>query len=408
MNCTVFRHVCRTIAIVALSLPVQGLAGESLIYNVRELGAAGDGETLDTEAIQKAFDACGAAGGGTVLLPEGIYLSGALFMKSDTTLRLDEGAVLKGSSNLADYPMIHTRWEGTEEQASASLLNASDARNLTITGSGEIAGSGAGDSEPPAGPRVIEFINCETILIEGIRITNKGRWTVHPIYCRDVIARDLTIRTTGQNADGINPDSCDGVLIENCTFRTGDDCIAIKSGKNQQALDIGVPCRNIRVVGCEMMGGHGGVVIGSEMSGGVENVVVTDCTFRDMPRGIRIKTRRGRGGYVRDATFSNIHIRNTRDPIVINMNYGSNPGDLIEGETGLPHISGIVIDNLTIEGDRIGFAHGLEDSLVTDLTLHNIKISGHGSLDLKHIRELKMSSVPLDGLMTENVGMARE
>jgi len=366
-------------------------------FRVRDFGAKGDGKTLDTAAIQKALDACGADGG-TVRFSKGTYLSGALFMKSETTLHLNKGAVLKGSGNLKHYPMIDSRWNGTEQKCSASLINAKEASGLTITGKGEIAGSGAGDSKPPAGPRVIEFIRCKDILIENIRVTNRGRWTIHPIYCTNVIARGLTVRTTGQNADGFNPDSCNGVLVTECTFQTGDDCIAIKSGKNQQAVDIGIPCENITITKCTMTGGHGGVVIGSEMSGGIRNITVKDCLFKWLPRGIRLKTRRGRGGVVENLHFSGIEIVDTRNPIVLNMKYTWNPGKLIPGKAGIPKLRNITIENVTIKtkakrGDGMGFMHGMEDSPIEGLTLRNISSDGNGKLSLKNIRGLTLEKV---------------
>lgn len=189
-------------------------------YNVRDFGASGDGLRLDTAALQSALDACGEAGGGTVILPPGIYLSGALFMHSHTTLRVEEGATLQGSAELDHYPLIDTRWEGTEQQAHAALLNAWDATDLTLTGRGTISGSGTGNSRPPAGPRVVGFIRCRKLLFEDLTFLNKGRWTIHTIYSQDIIARNLNIQTDGHNTDGFNPDSCRNVHISHCRLNT--------------------------------------------------------------------------------------------------------------------------------------------------------------------------------------------
>lgn len=380
---------------VAFLLPILSVpaAAPRTEFNVRNFGALGDGTAHDTAAIQQTLDACAAAGGGTVIFPQGTYLSGALFLNGPAVIRMEEGSVLSGTTNLADYPLIDSRWEGTEEKAHAALINASNIDGITITGSGEIAGSGAGDSRPPAGPRVIEFIRCSDIRIENIRVTNKGRWTIHPIYSSNITVSNVTVFTTGHNSDGFNPDSCSNVLVTASTFRTGDDCIAVKSGKNRQALEIGIPCQDITVTDCTMLGGHGGVVIGSEMSGGIRNVTVRNCTFSNMWKGIRLKTRIGRGGLVENIVYDNIRLVNVAEPLVLNMHYNSNPGDLIEGEAGIPRLRNIVLTNISMDTCGNGMMHGIEQSPVDGLVLKNIFFSGSKQLDVRYVNGLVIENV---------------
>lgn len=365
--------------------------------SVRDFGARGDGVTLDTEAIQKALDECGKAGGGIVRIPKGIYLSGAVFMKSKTTLRIEEGATLKGSDALEDYPIIDSRFAGTEQKCHASLINAIDVHDITITGKGVVAGSGVGNSRPPTGPRVIEFIRCKDVLLENITVTNKGRWTIHPLYCTNFTARGLTIRTTGPNSDGLNPDSCNNVLITECTFETGDDCIAIKSGKNQQGVDIGIPCENVTISKCTMLGGPAAVAIGSETSGGIRNIVIKDCVFKNMSRGVDLKTRKGRGGIVENITVSNIKTYNTRNAILMRMDYKPNKGKLIEGEAGIPIMRNISFNNIEVYGGRIGRVSGMKESPIQGLSFKNIMCHGNGTLNIKTV-----SGLVIDNVRNEN------
>lgn len=381
------------------------------VFSVRDFGARGDGKTLDTKAIQMALDKCGQVGGGLVRVPKGDYLIGAVFMKSNTTLKIEEGASLIGSDEeTRDYPVLISRFNGMEDKCHASVINAIDVHDITITGKGLVSGSGVGGTRPPTGPRVIEFIRCKNVLLENIQVRNKGRWTIHPLYCTNVVIRGLDIRTTGKNADGIDPDSCRNVLITECTFDTGDDCIAIKSGKNQQGIDVGIPCENITVTKCTMLGGYGAICIGSEMSGDIRNVVIRDCVLRGVGTGFNIKSRRGRGGVVENVKISNIEMYGVNTPVAIYMNYRFNAGELIEGPAGIPTFRGITIEDLTIHGPRMGAIKGLPESPVTGLVLKNIQCEGSAVLALDHISGLVFDNIRNgDGsvaLSLENVKLA--
>lgn len=283
------------------------------VLNVVDFGAKGDGVTLNTKAIQKAIDACPTFG--TVLIPEGTFMSGAIFLKSDMILRIAKGGQLKGSSHLEDYlPMIHNRFEGWELDTYASLINAGimnhkggyTVENLRICGEGAIVGAGGklgaamqAKSGIRSRGRLILLLNCKNVDLQGLTIQNSPCWTIHYVYCKGVSLHDLNISSTARNGDGIDPDSSDDSFIFNCTFSTGDDCIAIKSGKNPEGFYIGKPTRNVKITDCNFVKGHG-ISIGSEMSGGVSNVLVRDCQAGPLLHGLQIKATKERGGYVKN------------------------------------------------------------------------------------------------------------
>ncbi|MBB3186962.1 glycosyl hydrolase family 28 protein [Microbacter margulisiae] len=285
------------------------------IINVNNFGAKGDGVTDNTKAIQQAINACPKFG--TVLIPKGTFLSGALFLKSNMTLEITKGGVLKGSSNIDDYlPMINNRFEGWELKSYASLINAGiinhkggfSIKNLSIKGEGTISGGGGklGNSmQEKSGARsrarLILLMNCKNIEIHGLHIENSPCWTIQYVYSKCVSIHDLDIVSTARNGDGIDPDSSDSSYIFNCTFSTGDDCIAIKSGKNPDGYYIGKPTRYVRITDCNFLRGHG-IAIGSEMSGGVSDVLIRDCKAGPLLYGMQIKATKDRGGYVKNVT----------------------------------------------------------------------------------------------------------
>lgn len=298
-------------------------AAKGKIYNIRDYGAKDDPAVSNTRAIQAAIDAC--TEGGTVVIPKGTFTSGALFLKSNMTLYLEKDALLKGSPDLNDYlPMIPNRFEGWELKTYASLLNAGTmdrnggytVRNLRITGEGTISGGGKtlGDAMIKANGlrsrgRLICLMNCQDVSISHLTITEPPCWTIHYIYSDNITCNDLTIITYGiANGDGIDPDSSTDSYIFNCTFDTGDDCIAIKSGKNPEGFFIGKPTTNVRITDCDFRRGHG-ISIGSEMSGGVSDVLVQDCKAGALINGMQIKGTKERGGYVKNVTVRDCHLQ---------------------------------------------------------------------------------------------------
>ncbi|HLP75847.1 MAG TPA: glycosyl hydrolase family 28-related protein, partial [Candidatus Paceibacterota bacterium] len=207
-------------------------------FNVRDFGAKGDGQTSDTATLQKALDACAKAGGGTVTVPAGVYLTGSLVMGSDTRLQLERNANLSGSADIKDYPLVKVRWEGEFSTGHGALICAEKAKNVSITGNGSIFGPPISLSRlrEPRGPSLIEFTECTNVVLDGFSTQYQQLWSIHPLFCRNFIARNLTIRSINFNGDGIDVDSCRDVLIENCDINTGDDAIALKSGRGLEAV----------------------------------------------------------------------------------------------------------------------------------------------------------------------------
>jgi len=366
-----------------------------------DFGAVGDGITPDTTALQNAIDSAAARGGGTVHVPPGRYLTGVLFFHDNITLELDAGAVLLGSQNPADYPVAPNRWEGSEQLTYSPLLAGSGLKNIAITGRGTIDGQGepwwrafeAGTLAYPR-PRLIGFADCRNVLIEGVTLTNSPAWTVNPVRCENVNVRGVTIINPpdSPNTDGINPDSCRAVRISDCFVSVGDDCITIKSGTQHELPQRRRSCRDITITNCVLERGHGGVVIGSEMSGNVQNVVISNCVFVGTDRGIRIKTRRGRGGLIENVRATNLIMDGVHCPFTINLYYNCNgaKGDPIVSDKssrpvddGTPVLRGIHFSHISAVDVTIaaGFLYGLAEMPLDDINFDDISISLSAAAD---------------------------
>lgn len=361
---------------------------------VRAFGALGDGVARDTAAIQAAIDACHARGGGTVLVPAGTYLTGALTMRSNITLHLDAGATLLGSEDPDDYPVISSRWEGAEQPTHAPLIGGRGLQNVAVVGRGTVDGRGAvwwlrfrSRALAHPRPRLIAFDDCRNLLISGITALNSPSWTINPVRCAVVNIHHVTIVNPADspNTDGINPDSCSDVHIADCYISVGDDCITIKSGTEHERPERLAPCQNITITNCTMANGHGGVVIGSEMSGDVRNVVIANCVFVGTDRGIRFKSRRGRGGTVEDVRVTNVVMTDVLCPLTMNLYYACGAW----GDTGIsdkrprpvsartPRFRRISISHMSASGARTaaGFLYGLAEMPLEDIALEDVRIS---------------------------------
>ena len=384
-------------------------------------GAKADGKTLNTTLINHTVDRLSQAGGGTLFFPAGTYLTGAIRLKSNITLELEAGATLLFSDNFDDYlPFMEVRHEGVMMKSFSPLISAMDAENITIKGEGTLDGQGkawwteffriyvdlekngmrelnkyqplwerendvealyAETNEDWHGtlkrrffrPPFIQPVRCRRVRIEGVKIINSPFWTVNPEFCDNVVVTGVTIHNVpSPNTDGINPESCRNVHISDCHISVGDDCITLKSGRDAQARRLGVPCENITITNCTMLSGHGGVVIGSEMSGSVRKVTISNCVFDGTDRGI--KSTRGRGGVVEDIRVSNIIMSNIkREAVVLNLKYSEMPAEPMSERT--PLFRDISISGLTAVGVKTPVKIvGLEEAPVTDIILRDINV----------------------------------
>ena len=380
------------------------------ICNIVDFGAKEN--ELSTAAIQKAIDTCPE--GGRVLIPKGRFISGALFLKSDMTLFLEEGACLAGSSSLSDFPLMTYRFEGLEQLCYASLINTDGKphRNITIDGRGTIDANGRFlyraelDENGGKRGRALCIRNTENLKISNITIRNSPAWCLHVVYCAGVTIDGLNIQTKYaedgsryklHNGDGIDIDSCKDVQISNCLISSQDDCIAIKSGSNEEGRRVGIPSKNIIIENCRFTSGFG-VAVGSEMSGGAENITVRNCKFENTYSLASIKAIRGRGGYVKNILFENCTHYNHSDEhkdcewfrgaIYIDRFYSHIEFDPDKKESiteATPTVDGIVFKNITTEttaGNAI-FLCGLPESPLENVKFENVKAHGKYGL-VKH------------------------
>lgn len=383
-----------------------------------------------THTIQETVNQCADAGGGTVIVPKGNWQSGPIHMRSNVHLKFEDGAVIEFSEKFAEYlPVVFTRWEGMECYNYSPLIYANGCSNIAVTGNAELIGNGEawwhwkklqqkaaeelcyaewnqippekrsyGTEEAALRPSFIQTVNCKDVLLDGFTVKNGPQWTLHPVYCENVIIRNINVSTQGPNTDGLNPDSCRNVLIENCVFNTGDDCIAINSGMNEDGWRVGRPCENVEIRNCTMNGGHGGIVIGSAISGGVKNIYAHDCKINGTMQGIRLKSMRGRGGCVDHAVFENIEINNvSHQAIQINMFY--------EFSTVMPKseepsdFKNITIRNIYGSNAKVGIEiKGLPEHKLTDITLKDIHLSAEHAFTCSNVEKISMTDVEIDSI----------
>jgi polygalacturonase len=358
-------------AAIWIAVALRSVASPSVNVSVRDFGAIGDGKTLDTAAIQKALDSVANHGGGEVQIPAGRYITGSLVLKSHTTLHLLEGSKLLGSPNPDDYPIMRARWEGIETNCHRALISADHAQVIAITGSGSIEGNPeVGRLRNPRGPTVIETIECVNVRVEGVTLKSTRMWTLHPSYCRSVRIGGVTFETSGANSDGIDPDSCQQLIIDGCTFTTGDDNIAIKSGKGQEGARIGRPTEDILITNCTFIKGYTSIAMGSELSGGIRHVRIFHCTFQNGRAAMQLKSRAGRAGYIDDVIAEDLTVG--PEPVLeIDSNYGYNPDS-----QGVPGLAGITrFSNIRISDVKIASKNFLNIIGSTEKPVDGIEIS---------------------------------
>jgi polygalacturonase len=377
-------------------------------FAIIKYGAVEGGKADCLPAVVRAIDECTTAGGGRVVVPPGKWLvNGPIHLKSNVNLHLQSGATILFSAEPDHYlPVVFTRFEGTELMNYSPLIYAMEQENIAVTGEGTLDGQAAGgkwwnwkqstrnninkllqmgESGVPVKDRVfgkgsgvrpnfIQPYRCKNVLIEGVTIVNSPMWEINPVLCQNVIVRGVTVNSHGPNNDGCDPESCRDVLIEKCVFDTGDDCIAIKSGRNADGRRVGVPSENLIIRDCTMKDGHGGVVLGSEMSGGIRNVYVENC-YMDSPnldRAIRLKSNSNRGGYLENMYVRNVRIGQVGEAVVrIDLRYSwPEQGD------HNPVVRNIFIENVTSEkSQRTLFLVGLKEQPIENVTIRNCTFS---------------------------------
>ena len=389
--------------------PTNGPGPESKIFDVRVFGAQGDGTTLDTKAIQKALDACGKAGGGTVEFPAGTYLSQPLTLRTGTTVRLEAGAMLLASTNQSDFMKVPGDWLQAKSSGDfIPFIGGNDLMDVTFTGKGAIDGNGAvwweeaekarqkkpGYTLPR--PNLIVLERCKNVQMEDITLQNSPKFHFVPTDCEGVVVSNVTITAPAHaaNTDAIDPSGCKNVLITRCRIDVGDDNVAIKAGKKIAGREFA--SEDIAVKDCIFLHGHG-MSIGSETVGGVRNVNVQNCTFENTENGLRIKSQRGKGGIVEDISYSNITMKNVNPAITLTCYYMNNSaGDAAQsaaevatntGAKNLPVFRNIRISNMTATCPAAaGVINGLPECCISNVVLENVHVTAATGLAFRNAK----------------------
>lgn len=408
-------------------------------YLVTDFGAKGDGVTKNSEAFKKAIETCNKAGGGKVVVPSGNFFTGPIYLKSNVNLVVSEGATITFSRDTKDYPIVLTRWEGMDCMNYSPQIYAYAEKNIAITGSGTINGNAdknnwwpwkgrtsygwkkgdpnqfiARDSlhvlmKQKVDPRkrifgdahylrpyMIQPYNCKNILISGVKLIDSPMWFASPVMCENVIFEKVQFISHGPNTDGCDPDACKNVLIKDCYFDTGDDCIAIKSGRDEDGRGNKKPAENHIIEGCIMKDGHGGIVIGSEIAGGAKNIYAVNCKMdsKNLDRVLRVKTSSSRGGTIENIFLKDIQVGSYGESAIhFNMFY-ENTGDF------MPTIRNIWVENLNVEkgGDYAIWINAYEASPIENLKVVNCNFNGIKTpLKIDHVKNMQLENVVING-----------
>ena len=441
--------------------------------DIRDFGGVGDGVVLNSEAFAKAIDALSQKGGGKVVVPTGVWLTGPITLKDNIELHIKPDAVLLFSTDRDLYPIVETVFEGLDTRRCISPINAVGAKNIAITGGGTIDGNGDSwrqvkkskispsqwkallksggftnekgdlwypDSSSfrgavvsdafnvPQGlttdeewnsvktylrPVMISFMECENVLMEDCLFQNSPCWNIHPLMCKNVIINNVTVRNPwySQNGDGLDVDSCENVLVINSSFDVGDDAICIKSGKDEDGRRRARPCRNLIVDNCIVFHGHGGFVVGSEMSGGVQNIKVTNCRFLGTDVGLRFKSCRGRGGVVENIFIEDIVMMNIpTEPLLFDLHYGGksaveaaeeggSPFDVayVPADETTPQFKDIFIKDVVCSGAaRAMYFNGIPEKNIENIVVENCEIVSDKGADLRYSTGVLLKNVKIN------------
>ncbi|OYX82704.1 MAG: glycoside hydrolase [Flavobacteriales bacterium 32-34-25] len=390
-------------------------------YNIVDFGAKSGGQLNNSDAFKKAIEMCAKNGGGKVVVPSGKFLTGPIHLDNNVNLHLEDGAEILFSTKSSDYPLVLTSFEGTELMNHSPLIYAYNKKNIAVTGKGILNGQadnenwwywcgakqygwseGKGNQNDPKNrirlvesgeqnvaveqriygegsylrPSFVEFFSCTDALIKDVKIINAPFWVIHPMKSTNVTVDGVTVESHGPNNDGCDPEYSKNVIIKNCTFNTGDDCIAIKAGKDGDGRRVAMKSENIIVQDCNMLDGHGGVVMGSEMTGGIKNVFVENCKMDspNLDRAIRIKSNSRRGGIVENVFVRNIEVGQVKEAVLrINMFYnvyGNQTGNFI------PQVKNVILENVKVKnGGKFGvLAQGYKELPIENVLLKNVTI----------------------------------
>lgn len=409
--------------------------------DIRDFGAKADGVTLNTEAINNAIRAVSEKGGGRVVIPEGLWLTGPIVLQSNVNLYTEKNALVLFSGDVSLYPLVHTSFEGLDMLRCQSPISAMNAENIAITGHGVFDGAGEswrpvkrnkltegqwkslvnsggvldeagktwypdegalkaslltrdggkkeisdaewGEMKTWLRPVLLSIVKSKKVLLEGVTFKNSPSWCLHPLSCEDLTLDDVKVFNPwySQNGDALDVESCRNVVVTNCLFDAGDDAICLKSGKDEDGRRRGEPCENVIVRNNTVLHGHGGFVIGSEMSGGVKNVYVADCTFIGTDVGLRFKSTRGRGGVVENIYVDDINMINIPgDALIADLYYAVKeaPGAPVPAVTEeTPSFRNIHISNISCKGaGRAMFLNGLPEMPIRDFSIRNMRVTG--------------------------------
>ena len=431
-------------------------------FNITDYGAKSGGIYKNTAEINAAIEDCSNKGGGRVVIPHGLWLTGPITLKSNVNLYTESGAVIIFSPDFNDYPLVKSNFEGIGDLRCKSPLNAENEKNIAVTGFGVFDGNG--DAWRPVKkmkmtdnqwnallkkggyveaaketdiwwpseeaykaskslksvnraelkaedfsegkeffrPMLLNFVNCENVLLENTTFQNSPSWCVHPRLCKNLTISGIKVRNPwySQNGDGLDLESCTNVIVEKSTFDVGDDAICMKSGKDEEGRKLGVPTKNVEIKDCIVYHGHGGFVIGSEMSGGVNNVKISNCSFVGTDVGLRFKSCRGRGGVVENIYMDNIYMKEMKnEAITFTTYYSSNgtPDESVSVSEKTPIFKNMVMNEVYCNGCGIGInIVGLPEMPISDIELNNMYIKADKGVNIENAENIKMSNVTVE------------